>query len=142
MFLTVTAIVKPALPFASRGYLTPNRYGYCRVGLANCDTHISQLCVFREWVSSTTTRVAHWPYSCLGLLRASMVTTVSQVTLNVAELLSWPVIDATSGTALGKLAQATPVAGSSAGTVNWMEVSDQAVTAIGAPLSSSWLLPC
>ena len=66
----------------------------------------------------------------------------SQVTLNVAELLSWPVIDTTSGTAFGKLAQATPMAGSSAGTVNWMEVSDQAVTAIGAPLRNSWLLPC
>ncbi len=77
-----------------------------------------------------------------GLIRASPVTTFSQVTLNVAELLSWPVIDTTSGTAFGKLAQATPMAGSSAGTVNWTEVSDQAVTAIGAPLRNSWLLPC
>jgi len=60
----------------------------------------------------------------------------------VAELLSWPVIDTASGTAFGKLAQPTPVAGSSAGAVNWMEVSDQAVTAIGVPLSNSWLLHC
>jgi hypothetical protein len=46
-------------------------------------------------------------------MRASTVTTFSQMTLNVAELLSWPVIDTTSGTAFGKLAQATPMAGSS-----------------------------
>ena len=48
----------------------------------------------------------------LPLPRAPMVATPSQVTFNVAELLSWPVIDTASGTASGKLAQAIPVAGS------------------------------